>query len=1234
MGATGLFAYLNNKTAGAAQQITLRPAHSTHDECRSNDESPTTSQRITLMPPLPLPPRRVVLFDGNGLYHHLLYKYFPSSSRSTGGDFRAMHAAASQFLAPFLQPSLRIAIAVVFDGCASSSEGKSATRLQRSRDRRDKMKRFDIATRMRLAGSSEDEDLAAPLPSGCVELNAREESMLPVPAGCLLAFRQSMHALCIATWNADGENDEYLAALAVGIATAARDEGRSVAVDIVGQDSDFLVFDTQINEGASGTAAASSSSSSARASPSAAEDVACAYVPLESLRFEPLDSDADSDSGDPDVVEVSGASPTFSVSFRRYTTASVCAALKIPACLLPSVACLVGNDSALDLAHFHCFARSGSFHKLVRDSAAAGSRGTAGGAGTGGVSSTNRFAALTAGKGSRNTNPSSVEFNGGFNTSAQLVEAVLAFVSSIARTHGCAATSAAGTLSAKEHAQHLDAMAQVIQCMFGKDASAPPRSPPTPDASSASTSSSHRASALHAFRRAQLKYSLARFFHPQHGGSGSGDASDLAAGYGVFDPGFVAATSDSECSRVDTASTATLLPRPLLSLYHAAHFSPVLLSILLTRHYVSHVTLGDVVHPCCFHTQHDAAAGQVDEGGVCAKDSREAASDECFCRSAAECSAGVRRRVYQLLMMDPAVDLTPRCLPSSEAGAAAESGVGASVSAMLSTLGRSVMSLFRPTSSVSAAASCASTSPSFAPPAQSIIIWECIHVASVSDRSSLDDGDDDAESAPHAPAAGERWVEVELHQRDTTALLATITEALKATSKLETLPSLFSELGGKDQGAEWMTLLALLDNVSDLPRPAGASKLPAPAARLVALRSSLAPLVQLHPPLGVFALVVRQIFLHALAPLLAHRFEPPAIDAKVDATISAQMRRAIVGLHALVIQAAIMLLSSHTGEDQDPKPEYLCLEALSLSQLFMECYHWTEYAVHVTRLRAHLQHDQSAEVPADASAASFLSSRIAAHPSPLLPLFRCFDGGLFHRVYIQLLEAIETPPAGSRGGKKKGKKAAAAATSAHAASSSAAASSKSAPAAHFNLCSLSLSNALLDLDAVVSEATESVLLKNLDDADSGNLPQLRSLIYVLKATMFESVGLAPHSRAAIDDELRRSLAQSFTFQFEGEHVAPRFVLPFETFQAEPSGTARSSAEGSTFFSLCSATMAPTSHPHSHQLACGSCGLRGVDVPHPSMSSELDDGSGSDQDAESKAVSKRKRKSRAKGKSKR
>jgi hypothetical protein len=341
MGVTGLYAYLNNRAPAAAEQCTVKRTTTTEGEA----------------------PQRIVLIDANGLYHHLLFSYCGNEPRSLGGEWRALAAASRRFLWPFQLCGCQLA--AVFDGCASRAEGKSSTRVQRARDRRAKMKRFDLEVRARLEAG---EPSGAQLPAGCLPVMPREESLLPVPAGTLQSFLQILQSLNIPCWSSDGENDEYIAALAVQFAhtgvpvtsgassssAASSTPIRRVPVDVLGQDSDFLVFDTRTVEGL-------------RQADSVEDDTAAGYVPLESLRFHEADES--------DRIEESIASRISGISFKRYSTSSVCSALSLPPCLLPSLACLVGNDSSLDLLHFHMFTHSPGFARLLRDSSTNGRLG-------------------------------------------------------------------------------------------------------------------------------------------------------------------------------------------------------------------------------------------------------------------------------------------------------------------------------------------------------------------------------------------------------------------------------------------------------------------------------------------------------------------------------------------------------------------------------------------------------------------------------------------------------------------------------------------------------------------------------------------------------------------------------------------------------------------------------------------------------------------------------------------
>jgi hypothetical protein len=497
-------------------------------------------------------------------------------------------------------------------------------------------------------------------PTGCGPVDSAAESALPAPAGSLLCFLQLLHSLGLPCWNSDGENDEHIAALAVKIAAqgwpvadgeaaaaaasfpnsaAATDTSGSIRVaaapsapsaavsvvyppvDVVGQDSDFFVLDTRV--------------------PHRPTD-AVGYVPLDSYSFGQED-EGECNGGTMEVDSAAAASATVdggsgrrvrsavSITFRRFTTASVCAALRLPSCLLSSFACLCGNDSKLDLMHFHCFTHSPQFRRMLQDSVAAAASGG------------QRVAAV------RNVSSKLLRSHGGGEqSSAQLVESVIAFLQSVRQS---ARTASAGHArnampSEEQHAQHSSTMRQLAAHLFGAEPTVARR--PSPAASPAQQSpkgntdddgeedqsnedsamdtsapspcrspdaelaAAGEASAVDSFRRAQRKYALARFFRPHTVNEAP------PAGWSIFDAGFAVTFDESAPKQQPSAvaplssstvaapaTTAVLLPAPLLHLYRSTHISPVLLSVLLTRQFIAHFVLGDAVHPCAVHTQMD-----------------------------------------------------------------------------------------------------------------------------------------------------------------------------------------------------------------------------------------------------------------------------------------------------------------------------------------------------------------------------------------------------------------------------------------------------------------------------------------------------------------------------------------------------------------------------------------------------------------------------------------------------
>jgi len=1122
MGVSGLFGVLSNRSPAAAEPCTV---HAPGDAATASADAP---------------PQRVLLFDANGLYHHVLYRSCASAPRSLGGEWAALAAATRGFLAPFV--AARCALAAVWDGCASRNEAKAATRTQRSNDRRSKMRRFAACMRGSMEALADDEQW----PPGCAPAEAGAEAQLPAPAGTLLCFVQVLQALGVPCWNSDGENDEHLAALAVFVAshdwTAAAPASASAAVassapvasppiDIVGQDSDFLVLDTRI-PGRSGDAVG--------------------YVSLDSYRFV-------------SAGEYAAGEPA-SISFRRYTTESVCAALRLPACLLPALACLAGNDSKLDLLHFHCFTATPAFRRLLAEG---------------------QPRQATGGKLSR-TNSS------GEQSGSQVVESVLAFLQACSRSALSAAASHSrnAVQEGEQNKQHLAAMEELASRLFGANAATPRPSPsaspqlpesadsdeddaaPSRSPDAAASSAAAASTALESFRAAQMKYSLARFFRQQLA------ADAPPAGWSVFDAGFHATVDETSAGeaaqRSASSSTAVLMPTELLRLYRSSSLSPVLLSVLLTRQYVGHGVLGDSVHPCAVHTMDDEGGCHTGTAAPASASSSQQ-SPTAGCLSASECGAGVRQRLYQLLFFS--MDARPRPLPVPPQ---AESSGG--LSGLLLSVGRGLAAALLPSSASSAAsASDASSSAVAAAAARSadVTVWEHLPVAT---RASADDSSE--------------WCAVLVRQQDEAALEQSVAAATDTVlqKQLVLFPPLFADDAVGDvaaREARWLRLCALFDTSADvLPPTTGASKLLPATARLLVLRSALLPLAQSNAQLAVLALVHRQVFLHACRPLLLQRFEPPAVGESMPSHSLAQMRRAILGLHAMALTTALTL-----GVDEEEFADVraagcsFSIEALALTQILLECYHTSSYAVQALRAHSVLQRSSSSSAAADS----------LPPPLPLLPLHLAFQGSLFHRVFVQLLRGDIEELGASKSQKQKKRKqppASAGGPAAAAASSPAAASpvaaSPSSPIQPIGLFSPALNNALCEMDQRVQRRALELLHQMAASRSPQQHAEALGTYMALKQCVWASVFGAPSG--IMEQSVPAPSCPPFL-----EPLAcipfPRPSLPFESWTAasssSPAGASASLSppRSSTYFSLCSAR--DSAFPDAAD-AC-SCGLRGVEL---------------------------------------
>jgi hypothetical protein len=806
-----------------------------------------------------------------------------------------------------------------------------------------------------------------------------------------------------------------------------------------------------------------------------------------------------------------------------------------------------------------------------------------------------------------------VEFNGGYNTGTQLVEAVLAFLRSVSRTQNAALQACAGTvMTPSQQAAHSAAMQEVIQRIFGDGASMQPVSATQDEDDTVPASQRDCLSPLDLFRRAQLKYSLTRFFTPHQ--IGSSQLSESFARVAVFDPGFhvmMKDAADSEAMEDDATSsvptgtldsTAILLPRPLLRLYRAALFSPVLLSILLTHQFVGHVSVGDVVHPCVFHTQ------TVSGGAACAHADWERQSDECWCVSSMECVSGVRLRLYQMLFTD--MNVRPRALPH----ATASSIIGSAVSSLFSSLSRGVTSLFRGGD----AAAVKDDAEAAVVTAGEIVIWEFVAVARpLSSASQSDDPDDSMrwnKVVVHPPASGS----------DFSAAVSGIVSSWAACTDWQP-PSLFPELDlDARRSVGWCRFFWLMDVVPDL-QVANEDKLGTLADRLNIIRVAAQPLIQVSPHLCSIAMVFRSVFLHSLRGLLVRRFEPAAIGESLESAVQAQLQRAIVGINAMLLQLAMH--SGDTGE-RETQPTYLSLEAMSLSQLFMESYHWCEYALQTVRLHAHLQAE--------------LDGVECTNPTLdlLLPLHLAFSGSTFHQVYVQLLSALHTSDPTSKGQKKRHRAAAPSASAAASSDRSTPGATKRLPSSstHYALISPALSNALLEVDASLHERALK-LLGESKLVSAGMAPWVTSSFLALKRFVFCSMGLPVAWPTSAPASTSNSDATP--------HPAPCFsilerpTLPYET--CRPSLTfAAPSLRSSTFFSLCcspsaaaalNALQSDDSAAPAHIAQCD-CGVSGIEIQQLQEQEEALSDEASEEGWTPAAKSKRRKKGKGKGRAKR
>jgi hypothetical protein len=1191
-------------------------------------------------------------------------------------------------------------------------------------------------------------------------VDSAAESALPAPAGSLLCFLQLLHSLGVPCWNSDGENDEHIAALAVRIAAhgwsvvdgaatvaaafstnSADATGASASitaavapsspsapsaapsassfvyppVDVVGQDSDFFVLDTRV--------------------PHRPSD-AVGYVPLDSYSFGQEDERECSGGTMEEDSAAASASATveggrgrrvrsvMSITFRRFTTASVCAALRLPSCLLSSFACLCGNDSKLDLMHFHGFTHSPQFRRMLQDSATAAASGG------------QRTAAV------RNVSSKLMRSHGGGEpTSAQIADSVIAFLQSVSQS---ARTASAGHVrnampSVEQQAQHSSTMRQLAAHLFGTESTVPRR--PSPPAASpaqspkgsadgdenqsdgdsamdvsapspcrspdAELAAAGEASAVDSFRRAQRKYALARFFRSHIVNEAP------PAGWSVFDAGFAVALDESAPQLPSTlltlpsstvaaaAPTAVLLPTPLLHLYRSTLISPVLLSVLLTRQFVAHFVLGDAVHPCAVHTQTDdgrcwlaadppsTASGGVAASAVASRTTASPPSSECL--SASECASGMRRRIYELIFFG--VDARPRPLPpphrhSRAAASTAAATSNAGLAALPQPFVSSVLPTLHPPSDLTApviapAASVASVSSSVTlhsgPSAvhstnDEVVVWELLPSAAKSD---------DADPT--------EWTAVAVRRADEETLSRAVDAAVQAASAQHLHPppplippssALTVEQNRALNESAWLRLCALLDVTADVAGPASSSsssKATTAAApplhlRLLSLYTALAPLSSSFPSLCVLALVHRAVFLHCCRPLLLRRFSAAAVGSSMDARSLSELRRSVIGLHALTLTTAFTAAGykeaadAESTEAADPLPSAVCFNqaARSVAQLFMECYHTTVYAVQTVRLQAALQ----AGAMADAGAATTAALLSAEDAPPLLPLSASFQGRLFHRIYVQLMrgEFDEANASKSnRASKRKQPTTTAAAVSSATAASSAASStgfnasssssSSALPAASVafpsvppiaGLFSVPLSNALREVDCRVHRRACALITQLLPSRAEQRRAEAHSIYIALQRTVWSSVF---GSAATVDTYGPQeppplsSLPSSFLLPRLPCIPFLRPPLPFESVAVQDEdevGVASSAiappSQSSNYFSLCCAddsAFSVLSNDSTSDAAC-ECGLHGVQLTDAADDNAEVGSVGSDEESEGVGWSavgkgKRKKKGRARGK---
>jgi hypothetical protein len=416
----------------------------------------------------------------------------------------------------------------------------------------------------------------------------------------------------------------------------------------------------------------------------------------------------------------------------------------------------------------------------------------------------------------------------------------------------------------------------------------------------------------------------------------------------------------------------------------------------------------------------------------------------------------------------------------------------------------------------------------------------------------------------------------------------------------------------------------------------------------------------------------------------------------MDGAVSGQIRRLIVGSNALLLQCALTISSGEGGEEQQQQPELLSIEAMPLAQMFTESYHWTEYALQAVRVRSHLRAAAAAAAAAAASSASpssfspfEISSDAPLGPSPLMPLFRAFHGSLFHRLYVQILQGLDAPPAdsatnnasnvsgSSKNKKKKNKRKAQAQASMDASAASVskddsaaasvrnnAASSVSSTASSsrttttdpalaaaaaaprsFSLFSPSLANALTDLDDSVHDLALGLLLPVPPSASPASAASAVSSMFLsLKRTLWSSVGLpVPASWSTADAPVVDFEAQAAVTAATTAAPPPsrnnlsRPKLPYETWSEASSHHA--APPSTTFFSLCCSAVLPAASSPSTSVStgaagplCSCCGLRGIHVPLPAAAGS-DDGEASDaEEGKGKTKSKQKKKrSKTKGK---